>query len=177
MGNYPKKAILKNGRTAILRLLESYDREKLHTFFMSIPPSDRAYLRRDVTSFRIIDQIIAESQEPNCTRIVAELDKRIIGVGSISHPVFGWMRKVGELRLVIGSDYQHQSLGSILARELFVAAVKMQLDKVSVRMAEGQKNATRCFEKLGFNREGVLDNFIIDADDNLHKMMIMSLDL
>ena len=77
----------------------------------------------------------------------------------------------------IGAEGTMNIMKIIIARELFINAVRMKLDKICVSVVEEQTNAIRCVEKLGFKSEGVMKNYIIDAQDRLHNMVFLRLDI
>ena len=78
---------------------------------------------------------------------------------------------------MVSEEFKRKSLGAALSRELLLCATKMELAKVSVNMAEEQVGAVRCVEKLGFHKDAVLKNFILDLNNNLHNMIVMSFEI
>jgi ribosomal protein S18 acetylase RimI-like enzyme len=177
MAQYPKVVSLKDGSEIVIRSLAAGDTERLRQFFCKMPPDDRLLLRRDVTDPAVVDKIIQESGQAHIIYLMAEREGEFIGVASLTHPLFGWTRKVGDMRLIIAREFQHLGLGSILAREIFIGAVQLQLDKVTVSMAREQKNALQCVQKLGFKEDAILGNYIMDVKGMLHDRIVMSVEL
>jgi len=174
MAKYPKRITLKNNKIVEIRYLRQDDFDDLFSFFKTLPEEDRLFLRRDVTDPKIVQEIIKESKSDNVAWLVAESQGKIVAEGTIFHPQFGWMRHVGELRLVVARPFRHKGMGSILARELFMCAVGMGVEKVIAKAVEEQATAVRCMEKLGFHQEAVLKGYVRDLRQLSHNMLIMS---
>lgn len=172
---YPKKFTLKNGKDIILRPMVKDDKEKLINFFLSIPKEDRMFLKDDVTDRSIIEEWTSNIDYKRIFPIVAEIDEeRIIGDASLHMRLFGWMRHIGEIRIVIDREFQRQHLGFLLAREIFQIAMKMKLEKVKAEMMENQYSAIKIFMALGFKKEAVLKDHVIDLNNKKHNLFIMT---
>ena len=51
---------------------------------------------------------------------VIALDRdRIVAIGSLWRAEYGWMRNLGEIRVVVAQDFQRKGLCTILTREIF----------------------------------------------------------
>ncbi len=173
--DYPKKVYLRNGKQIILRPMVKNDKEKLVNFFLHVPEEDRMFLKDDVTDKSIIKGWINNIDYKRIIPIVAEIDnERIIGDASLHLRTFGWMRHIGEIRIVIDREFQRQHLGFLLAREIFHLAMKMKLEKVKAEMMEDQHGAIKIFQTLGFKKEVVLKDHVIDLNDKKHNLVIMT---
>jgi RimJ/RimL family protein N-acetyltransferase len=157
-----------------IRPLRLDDYDAFLAFSREIPPEDRMFLRRDVTNPEVVHQMLTESQSDSEVWLIALLEGRIVAQGSIQRPRHGWMRHVGEMRLVVGREYQRRGFGSLLARELFICAIGLKIDKVVAKMAVEQLPSLKCLEKLGFQQEIILRNYIKDLNGLYHDMLIMS---
>ena len=62
-------------------------------------------------------------------------------------------------------------------REIFAKAEDLKLQKVVARMAAEQKGPIQVFEKLGFNAEALLADYVIDRKNRTHDLIAMSYDL
>jgi RimJ/RimL family protein N-acetyltransferase len=88
-----------------------------------------------------------------------------------------WSRHLGEIILLLSPEVRGKGLGNILAGELFAKAEELKLQKVVARMASEQKGAIQVFEKLGFNAEALLADYVIDRNDKTHDLIAMSYDV
>ncbi len=177
MATYPKNVTLKDGSGVMIRYLRPSDFNNLLAFFRSLPAEDRQFLRRDCTDPEIVRGIVAESERDNTLWLVAEKDGQVIAECNVTHPQCGWMRHVGDMRVVVAREYQRQGLGSIMYRELFIGAVGLKIEKVTGCFAGEQESARRCMAKLGFREEVVLPNHIIDLAGGFHDMVVMGLEI
>jgi len=106
--------------------------------------------------------------------LVAEKDDRIIADATLCRPCHGWTSHTGNLRYIVARDYQHKGLGTILARELFVVAVKEGIKKIETEIMEDNTAGLKSVEKLGFLKEGTLQDFVTDIHGRKHNLVIMS---
>lgn len=172
---YPKKVTLKNGKQVTLRPLVKKDKRKLIDFFSRIPLEDRMFLKEDVTDENVIESWIKNLDYNRVIPIIAETDDgRITGDATLHMRVFGWTRHVGEIRIVTDREFRRQHLGFLLAREIFHLAMSLKLEKVVAEMMENQYAAIKVFNALGFSKEAVLENHVMDLNGNKHNLIIMS---
>jgi len=177
MDEYPKEVTLKGGDRFVLRLLEEPDLESLVEYFRSIPPEDRMYLRADVTKRENIMRRFGDINHDKVYPLIALLGDRIVAIGTLFRAEFGWMRNLGEIRVVVHPDFQRKGLCTILTRELFFHALTTDLYKIQAEMMENQVAAINAFERLGFKKETVLRKHVTDLEGNRCNLVIMSLDI
>jgi len=173
--DYPKKVVLKNGKQVTLRLLIKKDKQKLIDFFSRIPMEDRMFLKEDVADVSVIESWIKSIDYTRVIPIIAEIDdEKIIGDATLHMRTFGWTRHVGEIRIVTEREFRRQHLGFLLAREIFQLAMSLKLEKVIAEMMENQYAAISVFQTLGFSKEAVLEDHVMDLNGDKHNLVIMS---
>ena len=177
MAELPKDVILKDKKKVTLKLMEEKDFESLVAFFRTIPESDRLYLRIDVTKKNNLERRFGDLNYDRVYPILASDKNKVIGVGTLFRPVYGWMRNLGEIRVVIAPDYQRKGLATIFVRELFFRALNAKVFKLQAEMAETQESAMAAFEKLGFRKEATLKKHITDIRGRRRDLIIMTLDV
>lgn len=177
MDKYPKELILKNSKAVELRLLTEDDFDKLVDFFQKLPVKDRMYLRIDVMKRENILKRFGTIDYNNMFPVIALADEKIIAIGTMFRSQFGWMRNLGELRVVVSPEYQREGLCTILTKELFFHSLTTDMYKIQAELMENQKSAISCFERLGFKKEAVLKKHVTDIKGNRHNLIIMSLDI
>lgn len=177
MDDYPKEVTLKSGEKVTLRLLQEDDFETLVSFFTSLPTEDRMYLRTDVTKRENIMRRFGKLNYDLIYPVIALNRDRIIAIGSLYRAEFGWTRHLGEIRVVVNSDFQRKGLCTLLTREIFFYALKTDLHKIQAEMMEDQYGAINAFERLGFKKETVLRKHVVDIKGKRCNMVIMSLDI
>jgi RimJ/RimL family protein N-acetyltransferase len=177
MDELPKEVSLKTGEKVIVRLLSKDDFEDLVSFFQSLPIDDRMYLRTDVSKREYIRRRFGELNYDHIYPIIALNNDRIIAIGSLFRAEFGWMRQVGEIRVVVSPQFQRKGLCTLLTRELFFHALQTDLYKIQAEMMEEQVAAINAFERLGFRKETVLRKHVTDINGKRTNLVIMSLDI
>ncbi len=177
MEKYPKSIGIKNAKEIELRLLSEDDIDLLVDFFQNLPIKDRMYLRIDVMKRENILKRFGQIDHSNMFPVIALNGSKIIAIGTIFRSRFGWMRNLGELRVVVSPEYQRHGLCTILTKELFFHSLTTDMYKIQAELMENQKSAISCFERLGFKKEAVLKKHVTDIKGNRHDLIIMSLDI
>lgn len=176
MKQFPRIIILKEEVRVTIRPLVKEDVDRLMAFFNGMPASDRAYLRTDVRDRGMLEDRLEGPTDRNVFRIVANTDDgSIVAEGTLTHPRYGWTSHVGEIRLIVAREFQRKGLASIMARELLIKAVKIGLCKVEAWVMVEHMAGIRCFEKLGFEKEGILPKWVKDSEGRKQDLLIMSI--
>jgi RimJ/RimL family protein N-acetyltransferase len=174
---YPKEVRLKDGSSVVLRLFEKRDADALYSFFIKLPESDRLFLKDNVTDRALIERWATELNYDRVYPIIAWKGSEVVGNATLHKNHSGWMRHVGTIRIATAAETQKKGLGSILANELFLHALKSGLEKITAEMMETQHGAKKVFEKLGFIQEAVLKGYVCDQIGVRHDMLILTKDL
>ena len=177
MENFPKKVKLKDEKEVVLRMMKEADLDSLVEFYRSIPEKDRMYLRVDVTDRKNVERRFGNLNYENTFPILALHDGKIVGIGTLFRPEFGWMRNLGEIRVLISPEFQRKGLATILVRELFFQALKMKIYKLQAEMTEAQTSAIAAFERMGFREEARLKKHVTDIRGRRRDLVIMTLDI
>jgi RimJ/RimL family protein N-acetyltransferase len=156
-------------RAVVIRPATSDDVEALLKFFNDLPEEDRLHLRVDVTQREVMKRRMSPSPHWTVVRLIGLFGDRIVGEASLfeSH--------VGEIRLLVAREFRGTGLASYIGRQIFAHAINMGIEKIEGQMMEDEEHSVRCLESLGFEREGVLRNFVKDIKGNHHNLLIMSL--
>jgi RimJ/RimL family protein N-acetyltransferase len=174
---FPKQIALRDGTSVTLRPLVPADEVALLEFFGRLSPEDRQFLRDDVMQPETVRVWCREPDYDRVLPILAEQEGRIIGDATLHRRPSGWMRHVGEIRVVTDPFFRRRGLASALARELFYLALQAGLDKMVAEVAADQLAAAKVFEKLGFSCEARLTGHIVDLHGRKHDLLILSTDI
>jgi RimJ/RimL family protein N-acetyltransferase len=174
---FPKRIALRDGTSVTLHPLVPADEAALLDFFHRLSPTDRQFLRHDVTEPETIRHWCREPDYSRVLPILAEREGRIIGDATLHRRPSGWMRHVGEIRVVTDAFFRRRGLASALAREIFYLALQAGLDKMVAEVAADQLAAAKVFEKLGFTHEARLTGHIVDLQGRKHDLLILSTDI
>ena len=169
----PKTIQIKDGTRITIRPLSRQDGPALLEFFAAVPEDDRLFLKDDVTKKEIIDQWIQDLDFDKVLPMIAEKDATILGDATLHFNRYRWQRHMAEIRCVVDRKYQQKGLGTALMRELVSAAQARDVSKIRANMMDTQESAQRAFQRLGFQKEAELKDFLIDNNGNKHNLILM----
>ncbi len=171
------KVNLKDGTEITIRPLHPDDLERSYQFFKELPVEDRTYLRTDVTRRKFLEKRIHDINPDRVVRMVALDGDRIVADGSLELSGHEWERHQAEIRLIVARPFQRRGLGMLMARELYLKATKKKVKEIVVRMMRPQTAARHIFRKLGFRREAVLPDYVVDLNGQKQDLIVMRCDL
>lgn len=172
--DYPKTFKLKDGTSVDLRPMTRDDLDRLLTFFRKLPEEDRMFLKEDVTRREVVESWIERLDYDSTLPILALVGDEVVGDATLHMQGHGWMRHVGEIRMVVSKDYQRKGIGTLLARELFYNAIRRGLIKIEALVMEDQVGAIKSLERLGFKKEGLLEDYVLDMKGKKHNLIILT---
>lgn len=173
---YPQEVNL-GDRVVTLRLMEPSDRDAILAFARRLPRNDLLFLRLDITTPEGVDEWVVNLKAGRTLTVLAIAEGEIVGYSSVHHNSTMWNRHVGEIRVMVGPAFRQLKLGRRLTDEVFAAAKDLGLKKLMVQMTPDQKGARATFERLGFQAEALLADFVLDQGGKSRDLLIMALDL
>jgi len=174
LSDYPKRFVLKDGRTVIIRPMLREDADALFDFFISLKPEDKQFFRDDVSKREVIEKWAENLNYEVVLPLLAIYDGRIVADGTLHASNYFWTRHVAEIRIVVAEDFRNLGLGKKIVSELFFNAVKRGFKKVIAQMPFHQLNVIRIFESLGFEKEAILKKHILIQGKGFSDLLIMS---
>jgi L-amino acid N-acyltransferase YncA len=175
---YPRSVRLNDGSEVTLRLMTKADRDAVLRFARSLPADDLLFLRTDITDPDVVDEWVSNLDKRTIT-VLAEGQKGegIVGYGSLHYNEANWTRHIGEIRIQAAATMRGKGLGRALAAAVFEIARSLGLQKITARMTPDQQGARATFEKLGFQMEALLQDFVIDRAGHTRDMLVMAYDI
>ncbi len=174
---YPHTIILRDGSIVTLRLMTSFDADRIVSFAHSLPADDLLHLRIDITDPEIVKQWVRNLEARKTVTIIAENGEEMAGYAILHHNVVTWQRHLGEIRILLAPEYRSQGLGQTLAEEIIAIAQDLELSKVVAQMMPDQPGARALFLRLGFQTEALLPDFVIDRSGQTRDLIIMAYDM
>ena len=153
------------------------DGDSMLTFARSLPENDLLFTTIDLTTPEAIDYWVRNIESGSIITILAEVDGKLAGFGTLHHNRLFWTRHLGEVELLIDPKQRGLGLGKLLANEIFALSQEMSLRKLISRMASEQRGAIRVFEHLGFHAEALLADHVISRDGRTHDLVLMAHDI
>jgi L-amino acid N-acyltransferase YncA len=176
-GRYPKQVSLRDGREVSVRLMNGGDRQGILDFAGSLPEGDLLFLRTDICDPAIVDAWIGNVEKELSTTLVAEANGQLAAYASLHREGARWTRNVGEIRINVAPSYRRSGLGRVLAEEIFWVARKSGVRKITAQMTPDQPSARATFERLGFQVEALLSDWVEDRRGRPHDLLVMTYDL
>jgi RimJ/RimL family protein N-acetyltransferase len=174
---FPKEIKLPNGQVVTLRLMTIEDKEAILNFARSLPSDDLLFLRTDITEAATVDDWTHNLESGATVTVLAQIEAQIVGYASLHHDQARWTRRVGELRLLLGPKYRGAGLGRRLAEEIFNLGERRGVKKMAAMMTPDQTGARAAFERLGFQVEALLQDWVVDRNGRPRDLLVMSHDV
>jgi RimJ/RimL family protein N-acetyltransferase len=173
----PRRVTLQDNTSISLRLMDPGDADSVLAFARALPADDLLFLRIDITDPTVIEQWVAELGTGRTATVLALANGEVAGYASLHTNTVTWQRHLGEIRIQVGTRYRSLGLGRRLASEIFAVARDLGLLKITAQMTPDQKGAIATFERLGFQPEALLQDFVIDRSGRTRDLLIMSHDV
>ena len=174
---YPKEVTLRDGREVSVRLMDASDKKGILKFAGALPEDDLLFLRTDITDPAMVDAWIGNVEQELSTTLIAEAGKQMAAYASLHREGARWTRNVGEIRINVAPGYRRSGLGRVLAEEIFWVARKSGVRKITAQMTPDQPSARATFERLGFQVEALLSDWVEDRRGRPHDLLVMTYDL
>jgi RimJ/RimL family protein N-acetyltransferase len=174
---YPKFVTLSGGVQVRLRLMEPADKEMILAFARALPPDDLLFLRTDITQTGVLDEWARNVAIGVTVTLIAELDGALAGYASLHNDQARWTRRVGEIRLLLAPRFRGSGLGRRLAEEIFRIGQDRGIKKMAAMMTPDQTGAQAAFERLGFQVEALLQQWVVDRKGRPRDLLIMTHEL
>ncbi len=176
-GLYPKTEKLKSNENIEIRLMNADDSKILLEFFAAIPDEDKIFVRLNVDNEKGIRKWIGRIEDRRTVTLLAFLEGKLVGQASLHQDSFDCSHHVGHLRLRVIVQHRNKGIASFLSAHIYQIAQKTKLEKLCVEIHEGHEIACKIFiDKLGFKKEAVLKDYVIDKKGNTHNLVILTND-
>ena len=145
-------------------------RRAAEAFAARIPHGDRAFIDRSLLSQV---SVAGWTRRSTARRTGAFLDGEMVAIMTVDQQT-GWMSKVGELRLVVLPEVRGRGLATELANRAVDVARDMELSKLYVEVLAQLDPVIDMFVGLGFEREAVLRDHVVDGEGRPGSLCILS---
>lgn len=172
---HPRSVELEHGRVFELRLMSRADRHKVIDF--GRPRGDVPSLAVDITDPEAIDQWISEIESGRATTILALEDGAVVAYASLHRDGALWKQYAGEVQMMVARSCRSVGLAERMVAEVVVIANGLGLKRVTTGVAADRKSSIAMYERVGFQPEALLTDYLIDPWDKTHDLVIMSCDV
>lgn len=168
---------LKDGSLVSIREKTVDDLEASIDFYQSIPLEEQELMRVEVSDREVVIQRLKEMEKGQTERLVAVHEGKIIGESILENLRYGWMRKTGEIRILILPQYRQLELEQVLARETFLHAARRGLNNLIARVLDGESDKLEIFSNLHFKHEATQKDHAVDLHGNTHDIFLLTFSL
>lgn len=153
-----------------LRPLTADHRGAAEAFAARIPQGDRAFIDRSLLNQAMV---AGWTQRSLARRVGAFIGDDMVAILTVN-PGQGWTSKVGEVRLVVIPEARGLGIATALADRAVELAVEMELSKLYIEVLEVLAPVIDMFVAIGFEREAVLRDHVLDGDGRPGNLCILS---
>jgi L-amino acid N-acyltransferase YncA len=171
---YPTIYLTEDSVQVTIRPMVPEDKDDLLDFFRRIPQADRFDLKEDVTDPKIMERWAQTLDYTRVLPLLAILDGKIVGDGTLHYRRAGSRQHIGEVRVVVDPAYRNRGIGKGLLHKLVELAGDKGLEKLMFEViADTEAAAQRTAQMLGFIPVAMLPGQVCDADGNFHDLILM----
>lgn len=170
--NYPRRVATDAGEVEF-RLMTAADEAAVLDFARRLPVHDLLFLPRNISEPKVLSAWIKEIGRGAITSLLAVMDGRVIGCGTLVRDPLSWSPHVGEIRMVVSTDVRGRGVGRALTQETFALALTSGLEKLTAQMTVDQTGAIAVFEGLGFKAEALLRDHVRDRNGTTHDIVVL----
>lgn len=160
----------KSGNLITLKLAEESDAKNIIDFYQQVGKEttylgfgENEYL---LTTEQQISTIKEVSASVNNIILLAIIESKIVGIGTISSSKRKKSKHVGVLGIVISQKYFNNGIGSLLMEALIRWCKNNKITtKISLSVRKDNLKAIALYEKFGFCIEGILKNETLIEDE------------
>ena len=171
---YPTVYLTADGAQMTIRPMVPEDKDDLLAFFRRLSDEDRFYLKEDVTDPKILERWAETLDYSRALPLLALLDGKIVGDGTLHHRRAGARQHIGEVRVVVDPAYRNRGVGRGLLHKLIDIAGDKGLKKLMFEVVVDTEQAARhTAHLLGFIPVATLSDHVHDQAGMPHDLLIM----
>jgi len=173
---YRRLVKLNDGQAVLLRPLVETDEDNLVALFQTATGEAKRFLRSDVSDEALVRSWAQHIDHARALPIVAEVSGRVVGEVFLH---FGRRstRHLAEVHIYLEPAYRGKGLGSIMLKEVISLARQAGLQYLLAQIVLEQHEAIKAFQNLGFKMEASIRDYFIDAEGQMHNVVILMLQL
>lgn len=171
------RLFLSDGSEVTIRPVTVDDVDKMAHFLGGFGTTDLWYLHFDSNEKEVIARQLLKPEPQIINRIVAEWRGDIIAEATLEYLPHGWLRRSGEISLMVKPEFRDTAVAEVLAREVFFVAARKGLDRLLTRCIATRMDLVDTFRKLNFTSEATLKNHVVDEHGVRQNLVLLTLDL
>ena len=167
---YPEQAVLRDGRSVLIRPFRREDAEELHRFFLGLPTDIRRFAWDRIEQRALVESWAANIDYDMVLPLLTFDRSRIVADATLHRREHGPLRLVGRIKWLIDPAYRGVGLGALLVNLLMdVARARGLRHLTCMLISDLEHDAIEVLKPLGF-KEYRIPGYGADPDGNTHDM-------
>ena len=167
---YPKQAVLRDGRSVLIRPFRREDADELHRFFLGLPADIRRFAWDKIEQKALVESWAENINYDNALPLLAFDRSRIVADATLHRREHGPLRLVGRIKWLIDPSFRGVGLGALLVNLLMDVARGRGLRNLTCMLiSDLEQDAIDVLTPLGF-KEYRIPGYGADPDGNAHDM-------
>ncbi len=173
---YPKVVRCKNLLSVMIQPLEHHHVHALVDMLKALPPEEQALLPCDINDPEYPSQIHQQLDDGSVHRLVAwHGTQEILGSLAMYPGSARWVQHTARITQVTHPAFRRAGIGMVLLDEVLNMAEDHGIKKVYSELTDMHKIAISMVKGIGFKREAVLKEHMLDDAGNAHNLYIYAL--
>lgn len=167
---YPEQAVLRDGRSVLVRPFRREDAEDLHGFFLGLPTEIRRFAWDKIEQRSLIEDWAENIDYCKVLPLLAFDRSRIVADATLHRREHGPLRLVGRIKWLIDPSFRGVGLGAMLVNLLMDVGRDRGLRHLTCMLiSDLEQDAVDVLTRLGF-KEYRVPGYGADPDGNAHDM-------
>jgi len=167
---YPEQAVLRDGRSVLVRPFREEDADELHRFFLRLPAHIRRFAWDKIEQRSLIDDWARNIDYDKVLPLLAFDRSRIVADATLHRREHGPLRLVGRIKWLLDPSFRGVGLGAMLVNVLMDVARERGLRHLTCMLiSDLEQDAVDVLTPLGF-KEYRIPGYGADPDGNTHDM-------
>jgi L-amino acid N-acyltransferase YncA len=170
---------LKDCSEIIIRTRTSEDMDAVFDFYQSLTEEEKDLAQIDLRDKNSVIQRFEEMEERGHDRVLAicKDSGKVIGEAILESMLYGWMRKTGQMRILLHPDYLVEEIAHHLLREMFLLAARRGMNHLTFKVLDGEKEMYEILKALHFKHEATQKKHVVDVQGKTHDVHLMTYSL
>lgn len=174
---FPLRVELKDGTPCSIRLMENEDEAAFRDFHTVIPEQEQLFVRSKIKDGSLFREWITNREEAEHLPLLAFVDGRLVGLGSLHQRLGGWKRHIGKVYFLTHPQYRGLGIIDVLLKTIVEISEMYGLTKLESELNGERQTAIESMAAAGFDELIRLPNYIRDMQAQPHDYVLMGMSL
>lgn len=172
LNKFRKLITLRDGTRILFRILEPGDKDALIELFRTASDADLEQIRSDVRDEGMVARWAEDVDMDHVMPMVAIVQDRIVGEATLHFRKKPHMH-VAEVRIFLAKDFRRRGLGMQMLSTMFELARWKDIYLLEAQIVADQTRVIKAFKKLGFEQQGLMDDYFMTPQRELRDVMVL----